>query len=273
MEKQQKNMEKKKRILSEEHKKKIKDTLLKRVSEGKQKGLFKKGIVPHYTGKKMPKWARDNMSKGRMGMKLSEEHKKNIAMGNTGKFFTDKRKKNISDSLKGKHCSPSTEFKKGHKLPEESRKKIGEANKGNSNLGKSSQYKKGNIPYMTGRKHKKSSIDAYKEKRKGWKTPVKDTKIEVKIQNFLTKMKMNFYTHHYMNIKHGYQCDILIPSKNVVIECDGDYWHNYPTGRDIDHIRTSELVNEGFKVLRLWEFEIKEMEITTFKKKLKEVVI
>ncbi|GAG67123.1 unnamed protein product [marine sediment metagenome] len=41
---------------------------------------------------------------------------------------------------------------------------------------------------------------------------------------------------------------------NLVIECDGDYWHKYPVGRDIDHIRTKELIQKGFKVLRLWEF-------------------
>jgi len=72
-----------------------------------------------------------------------------------------------------------------------------------------------------------------------------------------------------MNIKHCYQCDILIPSMNLVIECDGDYWHKYPIGREIDNIRTSELINKGFKVLRLWEFEINEMTIDKFKERLK----
>ena len=71
-----------------------------------------------------------------------------------------------------------------------------------------------------------------------------------------------------MKIKHGYQCDILIPSMNLVIECDGDYWHKYPVGNDIDHIRTKELIEKGFKVLRLWEFEIKNMGLNDFKIKL-----
>jgi len=43
-----------KRILTEEHKRKIKEALLKRVKEGKQKGLFPKGHIPFYTGKQMP---------------------------------------------------------------------------------------------------------------------------------------------------------------------------------------------------------------------------
>ncbi|KKK90369.1 hypothetical protein LCGC14_2723680 [marine sediment metagenome] len=99
--------------------------------------------------------------------------------------------------------------------------------------------------------------------------PIKDTLIEVKIQNFLKQLGIEFFTHQRMNIKHSYQCDILIPSKNLVIECDGDYWHNYPTGTDIDHIRTSELLKSGFRVLRLWEFEIKDMELNYFKEKIR----
>ena len=35
-----------KRILTEEHKRKIKEALLKRVKEGIQKGLFPKGFIP-----------------------------------------------------------------------------------------------------------------------------------------------------------------------------------------------------------------------------------
>jgi len=55
---------------------------------------------------------------------------------------------------------------------------------------------------------------------------------------------------------------------NLVIEADGNYWHSYPTGNEIDHIRTSELLEKGFKVLRLWEFEINEMTLEKFKERL-----
>lgn len=51
-------------------------------------------------------------------------------------------------------------------------------------------------------------------------------------------------------------------------KCDGDYWHKYPIGRDIDHIRTSELIEKGFKVLRIWEKEIKKLDLGNFQNKL-----
>ena len=71
-----------------------------------------------------------------------------------------------------------------------------------------------------------------------------------------------------MKIEHGYQCDILIPSEKLVIECDGDYWHKYPIGLEKDHVRTKELIEKGFKVLRLWEKDIKNMKLKEFKEKL-----
>ena len=100
-------------------------------------------------------------------------------------------------------------------------------------------------------------------------TPMKDTSIEIKIQNYLKELNIEFFTHHYVSIEHAYQCDILVPALNLVIECDGDYWHKYPIGTDIDHIRTKELIQKGFKVLRLWEHEIKEMTVQNFKERVK----
>jgi very-short-patch-repair endonuclease len=98
--------------------------------------------------------------------------------------------------------------------------------------------------------------------------PAKDTSIEIKIQTFLKQMNIDFFTHQHININHAYQCDILIPSLNTVIECDGDYWHKYPIGNDIDHLRTKELLEKGFRVLRLWEYEIKAMKLNDFKERL-----
>ena len=121
-----------------------------------------------------------------------------------------------------------------------------------------------------------------KENRKYRVFPVKDTSIEVKIQNFLKELQLEFITHQYMKeIKHGYQCDILIPvqegiNQKTIIECDGDYWHgnikkyNPLNTKQIeqierDKIRTKELLEQGFRVIRLWEHEIKPMEIDNLK--------
>ena len=120
---------------------------------------------------------------------------------------------------------------------------------------------------LLGKPKSKEQIIKYKEWRKT-QNPTYTSSIEIKIQDFFKQLGIEFLTHQYMPIEHGYQCDILIPSLNMVIECDGNYWHKYPIGREIDHIRTSELIEKGFKVLRLWENEIKLMNINNFKDKI-----
>ena len=194
--------------------------------------------------------------------------------------------------IKGTHFSPSTEFKKGlipwnkgMKMSDEFKEKISKSYNYHTNSscfkeGHKLGFKKGHIGIkgMLGRKHKQESIEKYKEKRKNWTCPTKDTKIEVKIQNYLKQLNIEFFTHQYIKeIEHGYQCDVLIPvqeriSKKIIIECFGNYWHNYPLSREIDIKRCGELREEGFRVLIFWENEIKVMELNVLKNILLEKV-
>lgn len=83
--------------------------------------------------------------------------------------------------------------------------------------------------------------------------PIKDTKIERKIQESLTKAKIIYETHK--NI-FG-QPDIFI-APNICIFCDGDYWHNLPNSMGRDKKVNNFLFNNGYKILRFWEHEIHE---------------
>ena len=188
-------------------------------------------------GTKMSKESRMKMSIAHKGKKLSEEHKKNMS----GKTPWNK-------GLIG-----FGKFNNGKKRSIETRRKLSEIAK--------KQIRK---------KHTVEAKIKIKKARATQVLPIKDTTIEIKLQDFLKQLKIKYLTHKYMKIKHGYQCDIFIPSMNLVIECDGDYWHKYPVGNDIDHVRTSELIKNGFNVLRLWEFEIKSITINEFKIKLQE---
>ena len=115
------------------------------------------------------------------------------------------------------------------------------------------------------------NIKKFKIRRRKMVTPKKNSSIEIKIQDFLKQLNIEFFTHQYMKIKHGYQCDILIPSMNLVIECDGNYWHKYPIGNPNDILRTQELLDIGFKVLRFWETEIQAITLPEFKNKLDKI--
>jgi very-short-patch-repair endonuclease len=215
---------------------------------------------------------RTGFIKGNKNPKLSEIRKKMFSEG-----LLDVS--GIKNGMYGKHPSYETRIKlskasknrKHKKHSEESKRKISLAHKGKK-LTEEHKRKigmKGKLNPMHGKNHSEESVKKIKEARKNQKNCY-TTSIEIKIQNFLKKLNIEFFTHQYINIEHGYQCDILIPSINLVIECDGDYWHKYPIGREIDQIRTSELLEKGFKVLRLWECEINKMSIKNFQNKLGE---
>lgn len=104
--------------------------------------------------------------------------------------------------------------------------------------------------------------------------PKQDTKIELKIQSLLDRLNILFIKHYNTGIDNQYRSDIFIPSMNLIIECDGDYWHgnlnkygnckNLSLKQNVQRIRdferTYKLEEDGFRVIRLWGSEIKEMD-------------
>ena len=192
---------------------------------------------------------------------------------------------------KGFH--PKAEFKKGHTInfervwKKESRDKLSESNKGKHHSPES-EFKKGKLPqrdfsesrnellkilnlenkYGLGFKQTPEALKKIKEARARQILPIKDTTIEVKIQNYLRALGVEFYTHQFMPIEHSYCCDIIIPSKKLVIETDGTYFHNYPFGNEIDNLRTKELTEKGYRVIRIWGSDIKQMNLERFQEVL-----
>jgi len=222
--------------------------------------MAKKGEhIPEETKIKMRKSAKRVWSDLELRKRQSESQKgeKNSMFGKKNKWghHTPESNKKNSESHKGKGT-----WNKGIPCREETKRKLSEANKGK-------------IPWMKGKHHSKKTKEKLKKARAKRITPVKDTSIEVKIQNFLKQLNIEFFTHQYMKIEHGYQCDILIPvqkgiDKKTIIECFGNYWHKYPIGREIDIQRCGELREKGWRVLTFWESEIKPMQLNNLQEKL-----
>lgn len=242
----------------------------KHMSEARLKGLKEGRIITPLKGKPNPYLRERNLKDNPMKnldirKKQSETHKQRIKEGKIkiwcdgtkidrnkypdfGHFkkHSEKTKKKMSENKILK--PPINAFKKGHEVKPEWINAWSKKHKG---------------------KHFSLATEFTKETRAKLIIPKKDTAIEVKIQNFLKFMGIEFFTHQYIKeIEHGYQCDIFIPSLNMVIEADGNYWHKYPTGNEIDRIRTLELISKGFKVLRLWEHEIRKMDVNEFNQRL-----
>lgn len=230
------------------------------MKEGKIKG-FQKGKdnvakrpeVRKILSVKTKEQMRLHPTKGMLGKHHSQKSKDNVSINNKGKVAWNKGLKGVMVAWnKGMNKEEfKSHYKNGFSI-----KLIGKVQQGE------------NHP-MFGKYHTSEAKIKIKKARAKQIFPLKDSEIELKIQKFLKQLNIDFFTHQYIkDIEHGYQCDILIPSMNLVIECDGDYWHKYPIGNEIDHIRTSELIEKGFKVLRLWECDIIKMDLNDFKERL-----
>jgi G:T-mismatch repair DNA endonuclease (very short patch repair protein) len=99
----------------------------------------------------------------------------------------------------------------------------------------------------------------------------KNTDIEIIIKKILENMGLILNKDFFMN--HRYQkfiFDIFIPSSNLVIECQGDYWHANPKFFDITKLNKIQLSNverdirkekflkeNNFNYMFFWEDDIK----------------
>lgn len=267
--------------------KKLSDEIKRKISESNKGKKRSDEAILKYSlsklGDRNPMYKKDfsikhrqNLSVALTGRVLSEESRKKISLAHIGVKMSNKGHLSLAQlnyhlRQRGRKETPEQiERKKivlqiAMKRPEV-RAKISKGNKGKV---RTAEHRR-NTSNIVKELFKNNPL--YREKiklaRMKQVIPVRDTSIEVKIQNYLKELNIEFFTHQYMHIEHGYQCDIFIPSMNMVIECDGDYWHHYPTRSDIDNIRTKELIEKGFKVLRLWEREINVMSLEEFKIKI-----
>lgn len=81
-----------------------------------------------------------------------------------------------------------------------------------------------------------------------------NTKIEQKIAIELNNRKIAYQQN--LGILNIANVDFFLPVHNIIIECDGDYWHNRPGAQENDKRKTRLLRRHGFAVYRFWERDI-----------------
>lgn len=243
---------------------------------------FKKGCV--------------SFNKGKKGLfKLSEEHKQKLINSRLGKkqsFETVQKRiektwgKKRSEEFR-KRCSKRmnghTPWNKGKTgvYSEETIEKMRKASTGRKLPPLSEECKKRLSEQHIGKKlsneHRKKLSDSHRtpiniqksrelmlKRRKHIIFPLKDTSIEIKLQNELTQRGIQFRKHEPIL---G-QPDIFI-EPNICIFVDGCYWHGccqckdrnklngWQRGRIVkDQFITQKLFDEGYIVLRFWEHQI-----------------
>jgi very-short-patch-repair endonuclease len=92
----------------------------------------------------------------------------------------------------------------------------------------------------------------------------KKTKIEIIMEEYLQTLNVE---HKYSFILQKRQFDFLLLKQNLIIECDGDYWHAnpkfYPEPAEwqieriaIDQEKNEIAKNNGYRIVRFWEDDI-----------------
>lgn len=159
-----------------------------------------------------------------------------------GKKRSNETKLKISMSLKGHSWS-----RKGASHTEESKRRMSKSHKGKI------------ISEVTKEKLRQRGVEFFKrisilgiEKQQNSKEP---TSIEKAVYDFLKSEGVVFEKQRIINGK--FLVDAFIPNLNVIIECDGDYWHSSDKVKKRDKSKNAYLTKCGYNLIRLSESQIK----------------
>ena len=97
-----------------------------------------------------------------------------------------------------------------------------------------------------------------------------NTRPELVVKELLERLNVKYIQQH--PIGDIANVDFYLPEVNLVIECDGCYWHgcsdHFPQRSHLqllDEAKTQSLEQKGYGVLRFWEHELVRMQVSTTK--------
>ena len=207
-------------------------------------------IGARHRGKPLsPEW-RAKLSRAHKGKKHSPEHIEKVAQANRGL----KRSAETRLKLHLSHVGRTYEEIFGPEKAQEKIEKMRRALTGRFSSFKGKSYEELYGPKKAG--EMKAKLHAAQARYLSG--PIRWTKrtyIEIKMEGILTSISdLQFESQKWVGKR--YVADFLIPTKNLIIECDGEMWHNYPHGTLRDHFRDQYLKNCGYTILRFWERDI-----------------
>lgn len=174
----------------------------------------------------------------------SEKTKQKLRLANKG------QKRSEESTLRATKTRKCLDLKRGYHHSEETLKKI----LSNSSFGKYPSHRVGSKHSEETKDRQSIARSKYLAANQSKEPGYHNTKPERQMKKILKELGYEF-VHSFvgLKIKHSYPADFYIAKLNLIIETDGVYWHNYPLGNPVDLVRTRELQEAGYKVIRFWE--------------------
>lgn len=153
---------------------------------------------------------------------------------------------------------------RGHKWSEESKKKFSEKLIGKKSKPRTKEAKK-NISIGTKKATGKwyswwnslSASEKREKMKKVWEgNNGNETSIEKKVREQLQKNGLRFRSQVCI-CKNKFRIDFYLPDFELVVECNGDYWHSREHRQKRDKQLEEYVLAKRKKILWLWEREIK----------------
>jgi very-short-patch-repair endonuclease len=176
----------------------------------------RKKISATQTGKPLSAAHRAAIGKGQRESTLAREVHSKVGKAHRGKRVSEKTRQLLSNARQGIKASPET------------RQKLSEAQQ---------------------RRWRSYNDEQRTEVLDNWRRPFyADTSIERAAKAVLDAMGVMYEQQKHIG---KYWADFYIPSRNLVLECDGDYWHGLPKQQAWDAERDSWLREQGYDVRRI----------------------
>jgi len=202
-----------------------------------------------------------------------------------GKHHSEEAKESISKKRKEKFANGEYRIWQNEKTPEtlERIRLINEQSRKENNPERAQKISDALTGRMHSAEHNKNATAAIK---KAWENPklreqqrhnrveylkleqfLNKSKLEQTFENLLISNNIQFESQHNAN---GFLFDFYVPTKNVLIEVDGDFWHSnpikwpkpiYECQLDIaenDKVKNIVAKSAGYTLLRFWESDINE---------------
>jgi len=186
---------------------------------------------------------------------------------NLGRKHSDEHNKMMSEIRKKNGCG---KWNKGKRRSEETKKMMSESRRGKIGNKHSEETKK-HLSEVRKKMWQDSNkrpklLEALKKthQKRGY------TSIEIKVYDELKRLGFIFEKQKLINGK--FLVDAYIPSLNLIIEADGDYWHSLEWSKNNDFRKNAYLKKCGFNIIRISEHIIKEKEFNLSKLCQKHIV-